>query len=158
MKQKYLLSKDEENGLVIKEYAELEAGIFSLLCEEHFDEETVTKAVKDGSDALVGVLRTHNMYPPACFADPIAAAVADIYNEGTERRELLFDDIEFINQDQEVADSFDAEEESSDLIDDLLEEDGEDDDSFSDDELKDIDGGEGTNIQVAEDEGSDTDA
>ena len=138
MKQKYVLTK-EDDKLIVKEYAELEPGLYSLLCEESFAAEKVEAAIPAGTVELVGFLRTHNMYPPEIFAAPIAEAVIEMFDKGTDRRELLFDDSDFINNDKDRSSSFDNEEEE--MVDDLIDEEEESEESFDEDDLKDIEGG-----------------
>jgi hypothetical protein len=59
MKQKYLILKnDEKTKLIIREFAELDKEIFTFLCEETFDDESVTSAIAIGKDALIATLRT----------------------------------------------------------------------------------------------------
>ncbi|MDY0164521.1 hypothetical protein [Desulfobotulus sp.] len=152
MKQKYLLSRDAENALIIKEYAELEVGIFSLLCEEKFTAETLEVAMAAGKEALISALRTHNMYPPVGFAEPLADAVRALFKEGEERKELFFDDMDFISREQDVVASFDGEEEASDLIDDLLEDDIEED-VYNEDDFEELDDKDKGSIKLAEDDG-----
>ena len=54
MKQKYLILKnDEKTKLIIKEFAELDKEMFSFLCEETFDDESVTSAIAKGEDFLI---------------------------------------------------------------------------------------------------------
>lgn len=152
MKQKYLIARDEEtNSLTIRESAELEPGKFSLLCAESFDFEKIQAAMALGKEALIIALRTHNMYPPADFAGPIADAVAELFTENGSSRELFFDDMDFISRADEMAPSFEGEEEAAD-IEDLLEEDLEED-TYNEDDFDDLDDQSKTNIQLAEDEG-----
>lgn len=152
MKQKYLLLRDAENALTIKEYAELETGIFSLLCEEAFTAELVTSAMAAGKEALIATLRTHNMYPPAGFAEPLAETVISLFKGGEERRELVFDDMDFISREEAVPVSFEKEEEASDLIDDLLDDDMEED-VYNEDDFEELDDKDKGSIKLAEDEG-----
>ncbi|TWI68507.1 hypothetical protein LZ24_02477 [Desulfobotulus alkaliphilus] len=153
MKQKYILSRDADNSLIVKEYAELETGIFSLLCEENFTSETVEAAMEAGKEFLVNALRTHNMYPPAGFAEPIADAVIALFKEGEDRRELLFDDMDFISREQDVAATYESDEDSADLIDDLLEEEIEED-AYTEDGLDGLDEKDKKgSIKLADDDG-----
>ncbi|TYT74986.1 hypothetical protein [Desulfobotulus mexicanus] len=154
MKQKYILSRDAENSLIVKEYAELETGIFSLLCEENFTSETVEAAIEAGKEFLVNALRTHNMYPPAGFAEPIADAVISLFKDGEDRRELLFDDMDFISREQDLSASYESDEDSADLIDDLLDDDVEED-AYTDDDLDGLDEKDkkGSIIKLADDDG-----
>ena len=53
MKQKYLISKDNTSGnLIIKEYAELDKEIFSLIFEESYDGKAIKDAVKEYSEEV----------------------------------------------------------------------------------------------------------
>ena len=57
MKQKYaILKNDEKTGIIIREFAELDKEIFSFLCEEKFEDETVKSAIEKGQDALIQTL------------------------------------------------------------------------------------------------------
>jgi len=97
MKQKYLIHKDVENQtLVIKEYAELNKEILSLLCEETYPEDAIKAAIEEGKEKLVSVLRTRNMYPPSVFANSIADLVIVLYNSaGEQSTEIFLDDKAF---------------------------------------------------------------
>jgi hypothetical protein len=102
MKQKYLISKDSTSGsLIIKEYAELDKELFSLIFEESYDGKTIEDAVKDGKEALVSVLRTPNLYPIAEYADKIAENVILLIKgkvPDTEPLELVFNDIDLMQE------------------------------------------------------------
>ncbi len=101
MKQKYLILKNEEKTrLVIREYAELDKEIFSLLCEETFDDEVVKSAIKKGKSALIATLRTRNLFPIGIYAEETAAAVTKIYESGDDQPvELFFDDTDLLKKD-----------------------------------------------------------
>ena len=127
MKQKYLLEKQEDNGLVIKEFGELEEGIFSLLCEESFDAEGLKDSLELNDKELIAFLRTDNMFPPSSYTEKIAAAVRNLFSETSseEYTEIVFDEIDIVATALDDEDGIiDSKEE--DLIDDLLE--GSDDD------------------------------
>lgn len=137
MKQKYMLLKDnEKNVLIIKEYAELDKELFSLLCEEVYPDAVITEAAAGGEDTLIRVLRTENMYPPIVFARKIAATAADIYaTENTQLVELVFDDIDYVaklreRQKAEV-EADDEKSEMDDMLDDSFEAEYEDKESLS---------------------------
>lgn len=102
MKQKYLISKDNTSGsLIIKEYAELDKEIFSLVFEESYDGKAIEDAVKDGKEALVKVLRTPNLYPIAEYADKIAENVILLIkgkSPDMEPLELVFNDIDLMQE------------------------------------------------------------
>jgi hypothetical protein len=123
MKQKYTIQRDTCNKrLIIKEYAELDKEIMSLLCEESYDDACVASAIQNGTAALIKVLRTRNMYPPSAIAKKIASVVVSLYDAGDEQpSEIMFDDKELFEKvaiTEEPEASIDADEED---IDDLLE-------------------------------------
>jgi len=103
MKQKYEILKDEDNKrLIIREYAELDKEVMSLLCEESYDRKAVKSAISGGRDSLVSLLRTKNLYPPGMYAGKIADKVAAMYgSKGKAGEELAFDDLEFLARDHE---------------------------------------------------------
>jgi hypothetical protein len=125
MKQKYLILKnDEKTKLIIREFAELDKEMFSFLCEETFDDESVTSAISIGQDALIETLRTKNLFPIGIYAKEIAAAVTKMYESGNDQSvELVFDDHELIKKEQEEPAVEDDIEDEVVEIDELLEED-----------------------------------
>ena len=153
MKQKYTIHKDAENKrLIIKEYAELDKEILSLLCEESYNDDQVVSAIKNGTDALVRVLRTRNMYPPSAIVSRIAAAVVSLYDTGNAQPvDIAFDDKELFEKEavsEEPEAVIDADDED---IDDLLED--EIDDVYEDKKLiKDLK----SSLKVADDDSADT--
>ncbi len=154
MKQKYSILKDDaKKELTIREYAELDKEILSLLCEETYDAHKIEADIEKGKEVLVSALRTRNMYPPHNLAGRIADAVISLFNpEGPSSAELFFDDKEiFIKRPTEdllIEDDEIEEEEES--VEDLLEDEM---DTFGDKKgIKDIK----TSIKIAEDETMDT--
>ena len=106
MKQKYSISKDSTTGsLIIKEYAELDKEIFSLIFEESYDVKMIEDAVKNGKKELITVLRTPNLYPFAEYAEKIADTVI-LLIEGKsptdEPIELVFDDIKLMQKKEKI--------------------------------------------------------
>jgi hypothetical protein len=80
MKQKYTIVRDDKNNqLIIREFAELDKEILSLLCEETYDQKLIRAAIKSGKEELIAALRTNNLYPPGIYADKIANAVKELY-------------------------------------------------------------------------------
>ena len=102
MKQKYVILKNEEKTrLVIREYAELDKEIFSLLCEEAFDDEVVKSAIEKGKNGLIAALRTQNLFPIGIYAEEIAAAVTKMYESGDDQPvKLFFDDTNLLKKDE----------------------------------------------------------
>jgi hypothetical protein len=125
MKQKYLILKnDEKTKLIIREFAELDKEMFTFLCEETFDDESVKSAIAIGEDALIATLRTKNLFPIGIYAKEIAAAVTIMYESGNDQSvELLFDDHELMKKEQEEPLVDDDIEDEVVEIDELLDED-----------------------------------
>lgn len=106
MKQKYTILKDKATGnLMIQEYAELDKDLFSLVCEETYDNKEVASAAAAGKLKLIAKLRTPNLYPIAEYADKIADAVLGVFQSKVSDApvELVFDDIKTIRKDEGVS-------------------------------------------------------
>ncbi len=156
MKQKYaIIRDDEQQRLIVREYAELDKEMMSLLCEETYALKVMAAAVEAGRQAVIDAIRTNNMYPPTIFAEPIARAIEGLFAEGgNSSAELFFDDKEFFVKETEVVAAEPAAEETEEEVgvDDLLEDDIDDD--FSGDEvLTDLK----SSLQVADDDTTDVD-
>jgi hypothetical protein len=125
MKQKYLLLKNnQDRGLVIKELAELEKGIFSVVYEEKYDGDIIVSAMETDQKELMLALRTLNFYPNRVCAEKIADGIADLYgSEDKESVEVLFNDIDLLTIVKPVAKAAIAEIEPPAEIDALLEDD-----------------------------------
>jgi len=130
MKQKYTISKnDEKTGIIIKEFAELDKEMFSLLCEETYADEIVRKAVAKGKDTLMQTFRTQNLFPIGIYSEAIAEAVIKMYETKDDQPvELTFDDIDLMTKEADMPLALDEIEEDDVEIDDLLEEDLPDED------------------------------
>jgi hypothetical protein len=110
MRQKYVITRDgPDKNLLIKEYAIIETkvrkpvppslkrGEFTLLCQETYDSKLILSSISNGLKALIGILRTHNLYPIEPYAAEIANAVMTLYNSSENGPvELFFDDIELV--------------------------------------------------------------
>jgi hypothetical protein len=98
MKQKYTIIRDNKNKqLIIREFAELDKEILSLLCVETYEQKMIVAAIKSGKENLISALRTNNLYPPGIYAEKIADAVKELYaTRGKESEDLFFDDLEFL--------------------------------------------------------------
>lgn len=130
MKQKYTIVRDDENKqLIIREFAELDKEMLSLLCEETYDSKVIRAAIKSGKGDLISTLRTNNLYPPGIYAEKIADAVKELYvGKGKESEDLFFDDLELLtvqskpaSQDVEAAPVDDQDEDIDELLDDVFE-------------------------------------
>ncbi len=156
MKQKYLISKDNgKDKLVIREFAELDKEMFSLLCEEVYDDEAIESSIAKGKASLISTLRTQNMYPSGSYADKIAESVITIYgSEKNQSTELFFDDIDLLTKDQKKPEVVKVIEKEPVEIDELLEDESEvhfDEDDFAKNAIK----KNNLLIKVAEDEPAD---
>ena len=125
MKQKYtILKNDEKTAIIIREFAELDKEIFSLLCEETFKDETVKSAIAKDKATLIKTLRTQNLFPLGIYAEKIAEAVTKMYESGDDQPvELLFNDIDLLTKKERKPLPLDDIEEEEVGIDDLLDED-----------------------------------
>lgn len=132
MKQKYaIIREDESNEIIVREFAELDKDILSLVCEQKYDLEQVTDAMEKGKENLISALRTPNMYPPGAYIREIADTVISLLqSEERSAAELFFDEITFLIREKEKAEE--EPEDSPSDIDELLDEDIED--SFDDDD------------------------
>lgn len=94
MKQKYsILKDDKKNKLIIREYAELDKEILSLLCEEIYDNESIETAIAKGKETLISTLRTKALFPISIYAEKIAEAVINMYEHDNDQSvELFFND------------------------------------------------------------------
>ena len=140
MKQKYLILKDDkENKLIIREYAELDKEILSLLCEEIYDNESIETAIEKGKETLISTLRTKALFPISKYAEKIAEAVINMYEQENDQSvELFFNDLDIFTKDR-VAPVVEVEVESDPAeIDDLLVGDISSSDLDDDSEIKNI--------------------
>ncbi len=157
MKQKYVIIRDDDHdNLIVREYAELDKEMMSLLCEESYPRDTIAQAVQNGKQAVVDAIRTNNMYPPTVFAEPIAQSIINLFAEGGNlSAELFFDDRDLFVKEAEAAVPGEAEEESEEDVDvdDLLEETIDEEYDDEDEVLKDLK----SSIQVAEEDPGDLD-
>jgi hypothetical protein len=149
MKQKYIILKDDENKkLIIREHAELDKEIYSLLCEETYGDSNLKQAIAGGKEVLIAALRTNNFYPPILQADKISDAVMALYASGnTQPVEIYIDDIEHLAKEPIELLTDDTIESESEQIDEIFEESFEEnyEEKGSMDKMK-------TSIKIAEDE------
>ena len=110
MRQKYVISRDGgKNKLKISEYAiidkdlkkvessMLQKGDFSFLCEETYESEIILSSISKGMNALVEILRTHNIFPIEPYSTKIAESVMALYNSSEDGSvELFFDDVDLV--------------------------------------------------------------
>ena len=153
MKQKYTIVKDDKNKqLIIREFAELDKEVMSLLCEETYEQKAIRAAIKSGKEDLIASLRTNNLYPPGIYAERIADAVKELFaTKGKESEDLFFDDLELLTKESAVEIIKAQKEKDSEELDEVLEEDFESD--YEDKEALDkLD----SSLKIADDEFGDT--
>lgn len=128
MKQKFLVQKSASDAqIIIRENAELDKELMSLLCEERFDVADLEAALKGGREHLIAALRTRNLYPPKAYAEKIADAVRELLSNADEDAiELFFDDLDLLDKERQAAAKAAEIEENADDIDELIEDEFED--------------------------------
>ena len=155
MKQKYTIVKDDKNKqIIIREFAELDKEVLSLLCEETYDQKAIRAAIKRGKDDLISALRTNNLYPPGIYAEKIADAVKDLFaTKGKEAEDLFFDDLELLTKESAAEAAKEQKEVDSEKLEEVLEDDFEavyeDEDKEGLDKLD-------SSLKIADDEFEDT--
>jgi hypothetical protein len=104
MRQKYCISQ-VGNDLIIKEYAIIDRemknlktsmlvdGDYVMMCQENYEGKAIKKAISNGMDALITILRTANMFPIQPYACKIAESVIAIYSSDDRSADLFFDDL-----------------------------------------------------------------
>jgi hypothetical protein len=155
MKQKFEI-QGQGDKLVIKEYAELDKEMMSLLCEESYERSVIGEAVSRGTEATMAAIRTKNMYPPTAYAEKLGTAIAEMFDSSSEGPvEVVINDLELLAS--SIADQEDEADELEDEtdIDDLLEDDVDTDEDNLEDEIavKKIK----SSLKVADDEAADLD-
>ncbi len=127
MKQKFLVQKSASDAqIIIRENAELDKELMSLLCEERFDVAALEAALQGGRESLIAALRTRNLYPPKAYAEKIADAVQELLNNADEDAiELFFDDLDLLDKERQAAAQALEVEEDADDIDELIDDDFE---------------------------------
>ena len=135
MKQKFQIQKnDSDQQLIIKESAELDKDVMSLLCEVTFEADVIKRAMESGREALIAALRTRNMYPPRTYAEMIADTVQNLYqSSGNDAAELVFDDLDLLTHERAAAAILDDIDDEAGEIDELLDDDFEDEYDDEDD-------------------------
>ncbi len=124
MKQKYLILRSEDkSGLIVREFAELDKDVMSLLCEETYETKKIESAIKKNKETLMVELRTPNMYPAGVYADKIADAVVALYESGEQESiEVFFDDFDYISTSRKRAAQIGKGQGEKNRIEELLEE------------------------------------
>ena len=155
MKQKYTIVRDDKNKqLIIREFAELDKEILSLLCEETYEQKAIRAAIKSGREDLISALRTNNLYPPGIYAEKIADAVKELFStKGKESEDLFFDDLELLTKESAAEAIKEQKEDDSEDLEEVIEEDFESE--YEDEEKEPIDKLD-SSLKIADDEFEDT--
>jgi len=100
MKQRFSISRDTGGEkIVIKEYAELDKGVYSLLCEESYAVAALEAALAEGADSVAALLRSESFFPPSYFAKKLIATLEDYFQQGNgEPVKIEADDAECIKK------------------------------------------------------------
>jgi len=122
MKQRFSISRDTGGDqILIKEYAELDKGVYSLLCEESYAVQSVKAALTMGPGQVIALLRTENFFPTSYFAEKLTASLDEyLQQESSDTIKVEVDDAECIRTLSKA-----VPEEETGSIDDLLDVDGE---------------------------------
>lgn len=83
MEQKYILAK-KKHTLVIKEVAQTEPGIFSLLYETELENTAVEEAIEKGNPALTDLFRSRHFYPVSFFANKLAEGIKTLFADDSQ--------------------------------------------------------------------------
>jgi len=155
MKQKYTIVRDDKNKqLIIREFAELDKEILSLLCEETYEQKAIRAAIKSGREDLISALRTNNLYPPGIYAEKIADAVKELFSaKGKESEDLFFDDLELLTKESAAEVMKKQKENDSEDLEEVVEEDFES--VYEDEEKEPLDKLD-SSLKIADDEFEDT--
>jgi len=123
MKQRFSISRNTGGEqIVIKEYAELDKGVYSLLCEESYAIQAVQAALAKGPGYVITLLRTESFFPTSYFAEKLTASLdAYLKQENGDPINIEADDAECIRN---LGKDMPAEENGR--IEDLLDVDGDD--------------------------------
>ncbi len=99
MRQKYLIfNSEKENELVIRESAELDKGVYSVLLKETYDSRKIKAASEKGNDAIIAAIRTNSFFPVSLCAERLAQAITEFYKAGgNESVEIQFNDLESLS-------------------------------------------------------------
>jgi hypothetical protein len=159
MKQKYVIEKnDEKNELLLKEYAELDKDLFSLMCEQRYDSRQMEALIAKGIDGMVSALRRTNFYPPGYFATKIAESIVELYSSDNNASiEVVLDEMDTLAR-QRAESEAEAEEEE---VEEELEDEGEEIDELLEEDYDENYEGEdeidSASFKIADDDSLDTD-
>ncbi|MBT4364226.1 MAG: hypothetical protein HOD17_07045 [Desulfobacteraceae bacterium] len=127
MRQKYIIFKDDKKKiLTLKEYAELDKGLFTLMCEENYEAKNIMEKISEGRKELISALRTNNIFPPQPNMVKIINSVISLYNtKDKDSEEVILDTLEDLkmNKDNLIVDERDESVEIDELLDEKVDDD-----------------------------------
>lgn len=118
-----ILKSDDGKSIVIKEYAEIDKELFSVLCEQHYDIKEIETAVKKGKSSLLSMIRNRNFFPPIESTGQILEGIENLLRSGSnETIEIEINDSENLSGKEVEMDVIDDIEDDGEQLDDLLDE------------------------------------
>jgi|SaaInl8_200m_RNA_FD_contig_61_1294542_length_822_multi_3_in_0_out_0_2 hypothetical protein len=110
MKYKFSIIKDSnEKNLIVKEYAEADNDIYSLLFEQTYGQEKIETAIQLGTQELFSTIFSNSFFPAKTYADKILESITELYNSDTNKSiDLSFDDKDFLNVTDEEIDELEV--------------------------------------------------
>jgi len=119
MKQKYTISRDDDNSsITITEYSEVDKDIYAQLCAESFEIADLPDGLQDNPTTVIETFRTRNMFPPRDYALRIAASMAQLLADDSQKIvEVKIDDKAEITERRLAAEKL-AEEAMEDVLED----------------------------------------
>ncbi len=83
MKQRFSISRDTGGEkIVIMEYAELDKGVYSLLCTEAYAVAALEAVLDKDSAQIMAALRTQSFFPTQYCAEKLVTTLRDYIREG----------------------------------------------------------------------------
>lgn len=132
MRYRYVVTReDDKNRFVISELSRRSEDNYDPTGQAEFSREALEAAAADGADALLAVIRSDKMYPPAPVAVDLAARIMEMLKgKGADQTEAAVDEIDVEVAERKPVEVAESEEEEEAEIDDeefedkdLLEED-----------------------------------
>jgi hypothetical protein len=124
MKQKYMIARSEDGkGIVIKEYAEIDKDLFSVLCEQIYDIKEIQAAGQKGKSKLLTLIRNRNFFPPIGAAGQIIESIENLLHSGSDETvEIEINDSENLSGKEVEMDVIEDMDDDGEQLDDLLDE------------------------------------
>ncbi|MFP4446818.1 MAG: hypothetical protein ACLFPD_11305 [Desulfosudaceae bacterium] len=137
MRQKFSLTSEGKDGLVLTEYSELEKNEYSIINTATYSLTDLRRVAKQGLKELMPALRHKDFFPPSPILEKVAAAVLELMESADrDKIEVTIDDNQVFEDEEPDIEDLEEEEMELDELDDILDsdEDLSDDDDLVDDE------------------------